>query len=129
MSRQIVFKALNHIAPNVSHVGQGEMSHFAFFVLVAMEWAFHSVRVLYIEFSEHDNPRSGLFWLLYFEAGRLETETLRFVPAQQRENPNLSIFNSALILEVLVSASIEENVWLTTMPVHIAIQGYFTLPL
>lgn len=49
--------------------------------------------------------------------------------AKQRKNPQLRILHSTLRLVILIGTTIKESILLSRVTVHIAVQGYFALPI
>ena len=95
--------------------------------LLTKEGTLQGERIWNVEFSEDNNTRCGLLLLLNSESALIEGKGGIFVAAEQRDDPEICIFDSTLMLVVLICAAVEEHVLLSGVAMHIAVKD--ALPL
>jgi hypothetical protein len=86
-----------------------------------MEGTFKRKAVHDVELSKHHHPACAFLALLYPEAAARERKDWILVAAEQRNNPQLGILDTALLLIVFIAASKEKCVLLPTVAVHITV--------
>jgi hypothetical protein len=98
-------------------------------MFAAMERALERERVHNVEVTEYNDSTSRLFCLLYLEACAVEAETCVFLATKKWQNPELCVFDSAIILEIFECAAVEENILLPGVSMIVTVQNHFSLPM
>lgn len=88
------------------------MIYFAIRALLAVERAFESEGIHYVEISKNDHSTSPFLRFLDPKLGAWKAETLVLVTAEQRQNSKLCILNTTFSLVILIRTSIEKNILL-----------------
>lgn len=96
-------------------------------VLFGVEWTLKSKRVLNVELLEHYATSCWLFGVLHTEPTVFQFEQLILLAAKQRDQSNVRVFYSSLLLIIFVWTSVEECVLFPRVTVEIAIEENFSL--